>query len=227
MLEHWIHDHLSDTLVGALVAMATAVFIEWLRRPKFALTVEAPHDTQYPPGRPAVAARYLRVLCENKNLWIAREAALECYGYVSFHGPHGGNVFGERNAMELRWSKSQDPLPVEVHIGSQVGRIFDPVRMTLESRIDIHPGISQPLDIAVKFDGEPECYGWNNENYYSNPPWRNQKWRLGPGRYFVRVIVVSGSVRSLEWFHLRNYGAAGGFRLDPAPTDSTPYDDDE
>ena len=34
-----------------------------------------------------------------------------------------------------------------------------------DSRVDIHPGTRTQLDIAARFDAEPEAYGWSNEGY--------------------------------------------------------------
>jgi hypothetical protein len=38
--------------------------------------------------------------------------------------------------------------------------------VTLESRIDVHPGESELLDIAARFDNNLEWYGCNNEAYF-------------------------------------------------------------
>lgn len=208
--------------------MLTAIIIEYLRSPKLILTIEPPVDMSYPPDRPAAQARYLHVLCKNKKpsrlvSWMTREAALDCYGYVSFSDRQGGSIFGKR--MQLRWSDTPQPVPMEVKIGNQTGYVLDPNRMVLDSRADIHPGTSRPLDTAVKFDNEPECYGWNNENYFSAPLWRNPAWRLDPGDYFVKVVVMSGGARTVDWFRLLNSGGPTEFRLEvPASRDATPFD---
>lgn len=227
----WLRVHAWDTIFGALVAMLTAIVVEYLRSPKLVLRIAPPVGIEYPPGRPASNARYLHVFCENKKpiwlvRWMSREAALDCYGFVSFHSVNGKNVFGKK--MPLRWSDSPQPVPMEVRIGEDVGYVWDPNRMVVDSRVDIHPGTERALDTVVRFDGDSECYGWNNDSYFSNPQWRNPAWRLHPGIYHVRVIVLSGSARSVEWFRLVTGNLPNEFRLEEPPSeDGTPFDDEE
>src|ERR1700746_4007033 len=101
------------------------------------------------------------------------------------------------NAISLadRWEDvgpTPEPVPIRV-VGPQGQQlqIFDYSRFTLETRVDVHPGESELLDVAVRFDDDLECYGWNNEAFFSHPIWRNRKWKLGPGRYLVTVVVRS------------------------------------
>jgi hypothetical protein len=67
----------------------------------------------------------------------------------------------------------------------------------------------------VKFNNEPECYGWCNLNYFSNPQWRNPDWKIPPGRYLVKVVVVSADQRCEGVFRLINDVAQQDFRLEP------------
>lgn len=85
-----------------------------------------------------------------------------------------------------------------------------------EPRVDIAPGEASELDVAVRFDNESECYGWNMDSYKSNPPWRNQAWRLPAGRYLIRAQVFSGDQSCTELFRLINDVPADAFRLEPA-----------
>jgi hypothetical protein len=95
-------------------------------------------------------------------------------------------------------------------------QILDPMRMTLKSRIDVYPGQSEHLDIAVRLDDEDECYGWNNETYSGDNPWRNPQWRLARGRYLIKVTVVSSGQTCEEVFSLINDVDRGDFRLERA-----------
>ena len=122
--------------------------------------------------------------------------------------------------MAVRWSGSPQPIPIQavssdgVHI-----QIFDPMRLTIESRIDIYPGESQLLDIAARFDNDVECYGWNNEAYFCDPPWRNPAWGLGPAQYLIQVEVNSSGQKCVGFFRLINDVARRDFRLNPATPD--------
>jgi hypothetical protein len=72
-------------------------------------------------------------------------------------------------------------------VGQNAILIPDPSRFTLQPRVDIYPDEAQRLDVAAKFNYESNVYGWSNEEYFSNPVWRNPAWALRPGRYLVKV----------------------------------------
>jgi hypothetical protein len=82
--------------------------------------------------------------------------------------------------------------------------------------MDIHTGSGEKLDIAARFDQDDVCFGWNNEGYFSKPQWRNPKWRLLPGRYIVKVEVISSGEKTMDLYRLCNDVAINDFRLDPA-----------
>lgn len=218
-------DAILEQLFGALVAIATTITVEYLRRPKLKLDIATPVDLTYSAGtRLAKKARYLLVSCTNKPLpwcfrWMQRNAATDCHGSLTLHHLDGQNYFGR--SMPLRWSGSPEPIPLQVSIGGAVASIFDPNRNSTESLVDIQPGEQRACDTAVKFDDEPECYGWSNSNYSSNPPWRHPDWRLPAGRYLVRVIMVSAGQRCEAIFRVVNDVPQRDFRLEqPLPGDS-------
>jgi hypothetical protein len=73
--------------------------------------------------------------------------------------------------------------------------------------MDIHPGDSELLDVAVRFDTDQDCYGWNNETYFLQPPalfGRNPKWRLGYDRFLVKIVVRSSGHTRAAVFRLIN-----------------------
>jgi hypothetical protein len=72
-------------------------------------------------------------------------------------------------------------------------------------KIDVHGHFDEPMSIAVKFEGELECYIFSNESYYF-PKWQNPAWRLDSGRYRVRVTVYYERGRVEKDFELRNDG---------------------
>jgi hypothetical protein len=134
---------------------------------------------------------------------MSRNAALQCHGTITFHHLDGPNVFG--GSMPIRWSGSPEPVQAQIIIGTSHGVIIDPNRWNTESRVDLYPDEARKVDIAAKFDNEPECYGWSNLNYLSNPEWRNPDFKLNCGRYLVvYVTVVSGGQRCSREFRLVN-----------------------
>jgi hypothetical protein len=153
-----------------------------------------------------------------------RAAALQCRATISFHHLDGQDVFGR--SMEARWANSPEPAGLDgvggvarqgsdttdtIHI-----RIFDPMRLSLVSRIDVYPGESEVLDVVARFDNEEECYGWNNESYLRDPLWRNQKFKLNRGRYLLKVTVSSSGQSCVGYFRLINDVPQSDFRLENA-----------
>jgi len=210
-----------EIVIGGLITILTAIFIEYLRRPVLQLSIETPpYDITYRDQRPAVYARYLRLKLFNKPLptifrWMLRSPALQCRGTITFHHLNDGQNIFDR-AMSVRWVSSPEPVPVQV-LGQGVQfKIIDPVRLTAESRIDVYPGETELLDVAARFDNEDECYGWNNEAYFSPVPWRSQQWKLERGRYLVKVDITSSGRRCVSIFRLLNDVLRTDFRLIPA-----------
>lgn len=144
---------------------------------------------------------------------MQRSPALQCRGAITFHHHDDGqNVFGR--AMTVRWSGSPQPIPLEgVTPQGERFQILDPMRLTTDSRIDVYPGETELLDVAVRLDEDEQCYGWNNEAYFFQ--WRTPGWMLARGRYLVHAVVSSSGQRCSAVVHLVNDVARGDFRLEP------------
>jgi len=208
-------------LGGGLITIATAIFIEYLRLPKLTLSIETP-VLDMPPRR------HLRLVLHNKPLprgfrWILRSAALQCRGEITFHNLSGQNLFDR--AMAVRWASSPEP-------GQITGQIFDVVSQVvghnvvrnvryymadvagIASTIDVYPGEQEVLDVAVRFEGESDCYGWNNESYFHNM--RTEHWRLQRGTFLIKAVIASSGNKCVGKFRLiSEVDALTGFRLTP------------
>jgi hypothetical protein len=97
---------------------------------------------------------------------------------------------------------------------SQAVCLVDFSSLTLASRIDVYPGESELLDIVMRADNDEECYGWNNEAYFSTPPWRNPNWKLPHGRYLIQITVTSSGQKCVRGFRLINDVSRKDFRLE-------------
>lgn len=206
-------------IAGAIIAILITVSVEMLRRPKLRLRILPPTEAPYPADRPAKSGRYLNLELVNEQLpwvarWMSRNPALQCRGTITFHNIDGEKYFAAE--MPLRFARSPQPLPIQIVFGETHGMLIDPLRLTADSRIDVYPGESTPLDVAVKFDEEDECYGWSNLNYFSNPPWRHPDWKIPKGRYLISVSVLSSGQKCAGVFRLLNQGGPKDFRLEPA-----------
>jgi hypothetical protein len=191
---------------GAIIAGLITIAVEVLRKPKLDFEVIPPKDMEF-NDQPAKRMRALCLRLVNKPLpkwarWMSRNPALQCHGNITFHHLDGQNVFGR--SMIIRWSGAPEPNPLRIRIGDAEGYVFDPVRITLLQKMDIYPGESADIDIVVRLDDEPECYGWSNESYFSKPPWRPLSWRLEQKRYLVKVLVLSSGEKFSKIFRLIN-----------------------
>lgn len=206
-------------VAGAVLAIVTTISVERLRQPKLRLRILPPGESPYPPGRPAKHGRYLAIELVNEPLavlfrWMSRNPALQCHGTITFHNVDGERFFAA--AMPLRFVRSPQPIPMEIVLGEQHGVVIDPMRLSEDSRVDVFPGESTPIDVAVKFDSEEVCYGWSNLNYFSEPPWRHPDWKLPQGRFLICITVVSSGQKCARIFRLLNQGGPKDFRLEYA-----------
>jgi hypothetical protein len=207
----WITTFLS-TIFGALVSIGAVIFVEYYRQPKLKFVKEdPPHDPPWEPGtKPVPKPRYLRVFVSNElppwfaARWLGRMPANQCRAAITFHHLDEQDVFGR--VMEGRWSGTPEPIPLLLG-----GVAFVPESPT----VNIYPGETESVDIAIRGDDDEACYGWNNESYFSVPEWRNPKWKLNPGRYLVRVVVTSSGRKHVAWFRLENSATRDAFRLEP------------
>jgi hypothetical protein len=208
-------------LFGGLITVLTAIGVEYLRRPKLRLSIEEkPCDVTNGEGSPARNSRFVRLKLRNEPLWrwarwMERATALGCHGEITFHHLDGQKVFFGR-AMAVRWSG----LPVAQAIvsledGKIHSQIIDVDRPNTAPRIDVYAGEEEILDVAVRFDDEPECYGWNNDGY--SHKWRNPNWKLPRGRYLVKVVIASSGQKCTGLYRLvNNVDNRTDFRLEAA-----------
>jgi hypothetical protein len=212
-------------ILGGLITIFITIYVESQRKPRLRIGIVEPLDRSY-EGRPAKKARFLNVNVINKPLppwasWMSRSAALQCSATISFHHLDGQNVFGR--TMQGRWSKTPEPAVMQTTIGDK-RIVLVPIGVQSDSRKDIYPSDSELLNVVAKFDEEADCFGWNNDSYFSNPIWRNTDWRLSAGRYLVRIEVSSSGEKVTSLFRLINDVPQGDFRLENAQASDVVYD---
>jgi hypothetical protein len=158
----------------------------------------------------------LRVKLINRTLpnwaaWMLRVPALQCRAAITFHNiDDETDIFGR--TMEGRWTNIPEPIPIGFVTDSNNRRV---ALIPAEYHgVDVYPGDSEYLDIAMRADGDEECYGWSNESYFCTPLWRNPKWKLDRGRYLVKVIVTSSGQKIARWFRIENNADRSAFRLE-------------
>lgn len=194
---------------GAVVAILIAIAVEYLRSPKLKLEIEPISTVPLHSANTTYQIESIKVRLFNKKLplfasWMLREPASQCRAIITFYDLQGKETPG--GAMNGRWPNSPQPVPtVVVGPNNQQFAILDQEKLTLVSRIDVFPDESEPLDIAMRVIGQSDCYGWNNESYFSVPQFFNPKWKLPMGGYLVKVVVISSGQKCTKIFHLVNY----------------------
>lgn len=215
----------SLVLVGGLITILTAIWVEQARKPHLRINLAEPIDGIC-EGQPPEAARWVNVQVVNEPpsrwlRWLSRQMAVQCRGTATFHHLDG-QAYLDR-ATQLRWSASPQPIPSRLvaNDGQVIAILVDYNRLTTDSWIDIPPGEQGAvLNVAARIEDDSECYPWSNESYLSSPRWRNPKWRLPPGRYLVKIAVVSLGEECTAVFRLVNDVPRQDFRLElPQPGD--------
>jgi hypothetical protein len=223
VLEFFAMESAISVVIGGLITVLTTIAVEYLRRPKLSLAIEDPPlDAPSPDGK--TMRRNLRLSLRNEPLpygagWMQRAAAIQCRGEITFHHLDGQNKFGR--TMPVRWVRSPEPIANQIidPKGQVQFYIRDFARAATEPRVDVPTGEEELLDIVVRFDHEPDCYGWNNDSYAYN--WRNPNWKLEKGRYLVKVVITSSGQNCVGLFRLVNdVENLADFRLiPPLPND--------
>jgi hypothetical protein len=205
-----------NTLLGALLAIITTIVVEKLRKPVLRFNVRPPFDMDYSNSSnfPARKVRYLNLEVRNIflpkcfNWMMSRNPALDVWGTMSFHRIEDGkSIF---DPMTIRWCHSTEP-----STAYKCG-VLDTNWLIMIKKRDIQPGESDYLDVAARFDDEKECYAWNNDNYFSNPRFKNPQRQLITGNYIIRVEMRTSGERFVDHFRLINDSAVANFRLEPA-----------
>jgi hypothetical protein len=149
------------------------------------------------------------------NWWIVRSPAQQCRAQISFLRLDGTPFF--ERPMTERWAAGS-PEPKVVHL--QQGEQIVPVVTNpeeLKVTVDIYPGDSEPLDVAIRVADEQDAYGWSNENYFFLD-WRNPQRQLNRTQYLIEVVVTSSGRKRRGIFRIDNDGPFIDFRLaEPTP----------
>ncbi len=84
-----------------------------------------------------------------------------------------------------------------------------------EKQVDIPPdGAPCYLNVALKYDGDDECYGINYDTAARAPAdWRDQQRKLEHGLYTIKVILHGENVAETFWFGLINRGSGQRVRI--------------
>lgn len=192
------------------MAVVLVLWAERQRRPSLAIHVEP--DEHLHGDR-----KFLRVLVLNKpipripGLFFHRDPATMCAGHLTFLTEGNHPVFRKGHRMAGRWSRTPEPVSFMISDKS-VLKFRDPTRST--PYVDIPPGASEPLDVAMRSRSDEKCFGWHN-NFVENPsPQLDDIFDLARGRYHVLVNVRTAGLDFQRVFRVVNDHDWDHFRLE-------------
>ncbi len=191
-------DFLVGLFGGIIAGVVTVVLVGLLRSPNLGIQIGGVADGSYAHG----TFRFVHVRITNKGWrlwrWQIRRAATLCRAEVSFGDLQSS---APRFKIDGRWTSIPEP----VHYTAD--RTIADLGLALAiPREHINPGDHAEVAIALKKDGDLDCFAFNNRSYLYPPNWSNPEWRLERGTYWVRVLVTSGEVQAQGSFYLINTG---------------------
>ena len=202
---------LGINLLATVLGILIVLLLERKRRPQLSMTIGQSSTIEKNDTLNRSPCTWLHVQIHNPSLprflaWCYdREPAFSCHAWVTFHHLDGVRVFDRK--MNARWSDTPPPEIADMYKQTKT------LPKTVQETVDIPPGEYANIDIALRLEGEDECYGWNNENYlYDNN--KNPNWRLDKGRYIAQVTVKSAGRQFTDAFMVCNDVPYQDFRLE-------------
>lgn len=198
---------------ASFIGVLLVLWIERQRRPKLSMSIGGPNYLKENDvlGRPE--CKWLRVFIKNRDvprfiLWFYQgEPALSCQAKITFFHLDKQKVFDRE--MEGRWAGSQEPKSESIDtINGLAYRL-----VVFQHTYDIPSGEGADLDIAIRLNGEEECYGWTDESYINN--WKHPQWKLDRGRYIAKISIKTGGREFSDAFYIVNDIPYNDFRLAP------------
>jgi hypothetical protein len=197
-----------EVLIGFFLGIAAstiaALVFEYSVRPKLEVLIDDAARAQgHISGTPPHEFYHLRV----RNLpgrypFPGRRPAWRVRATLEVFRLDGSRAIAE--AIQVRWTSHPEPL-VPVVAEGQPTNMLDPAKVIAAGNVDVHGHDDQQFALAVKFEGEEDCFLFNNQSY-ALPRWKNPTWRLPPGDYRLCVTVYYERGRLQRDFGLRNGG---------------------
>jgi hypothetical protein len=196
-------------LLGAIVSGLVAVFLDFLKRPRLKIFIEEPTlvlKTFDADQNPLEQYKAVRVSVMNTKWWPKswpRQTLIRARAVITFHSAQTGADLKDRK-MRGRWASLPQP-EIAVPVNGKRTLWPDPSLIANVPEIDIPWGGAEPLDIAARFEGDSDAFGWSNENYYNSQElkYRPEGWRLPYDQCLVRVAVQGSGEKACEVFRLR------------------------
>lgn len=193
-------------LLGIAASGIAAVLYERATGPLVEISLdERPLALGQYPSLPPLAFYHLKIRNLPTRLPLSsRKPAWSSKATIEVFNPDGTLAIAE--PIYARWPSQPEPL-VPAVAGNQPTNLLDPARLMNARKVDIHAHEDEYISLAMKYDGQPECYIFSNESYLHHA-WSNPAWRLASGQYRVVVTVFYGRGRAQREFTLANLRTA-------------------
>ncbi len=189
-------------LLGIVASGIAAIFYERATSPLIEISLdERPLALGHNPPLPPHAFYHLRIRNLSSKLpFSSRKPAWSSKATIEVFDPSGTRVIAE--PIHARWPSQPEPL-IPAVTGNQSISLVDFARMMNARKVDIHAHDEEYISLALKFDGQPDCYIFSNESYLY-PAWSNPTWRLTTGTYRILITVFYGRGCIQQAFTLEN-----------------------
>lgn len=203
-------------IIGFVLGIFGTIFYEHATDPLIELSLdERPLASGQHSDQPPHAFYHLRIHNLPAKLpFSSRKPAWSSKAIIEVFDLNGNRVIAD--PIHARWPSQPEPLMPAVE-GNQQVMLLDFARLMDARKVDVHSHEEEYIALAIKFDGQSECYIFSNESYLY-PAWSNPAWRLNSGTYRVLVTVFYGRGRAQRAFTLTNQRTArNSIELDYAP----------
>ncbi|MGA3182707.1 MAG: hypothetical protein ABSF38_20475 [Verrucomicrobiota bacterium] len=202
---------LTQTLIGCVFGLSVALFVERNRKPKLSLTTKQTDTHPGPPPCRGVGVSLVNTKPKPLFAWFThREPALRASATIEFMTSDRRPFI--KKLMQGRWTSS--PQPPELY-DLKTNQLSPYNRQNLQFR-EIYPGVVEGIDVAIRFQGEDDCFGYSNASY-DQPQERHKRdpaFRLEKGEYIVQVTITYSGGTLTNSFRLRNDVPYNEFRLE-------------
>ncbi len=172
--------------LGIVASGIAAIIYEWATSPRIEISLdERPLAMGQRPDRPPHAFYHLRIRNHPTKLPLSsRKPAWSSKATIEVLNPDGTRAIAD--PIYARWPSQPEPL-IPAVAGNQPVNLVDFARLMNARKVDIHAHEDEYIALALKFEGQPECYIFSNESYLHD--WCNPAWRLNKGVYRILVTV--------------------------------------
>jgi hypothetical protein len=171
-----------------LIGVVGAVWYGNVSKPKLEIQPSSDDTIEGPMSNGAIR-RALRIRVKNvplKRPFVNRQTAVSCHGDIVFLDENRKPV---SEPMQIRWADSPEPIKYLV-INNKIEIFPENNLVRLSKYIDIPPDESESCDLAIRFVGEDNAYGWCTDSYFHNS--RHPKYKLNQGTFFAKIIISAG-----------------------------------